>query len=128
MDSVVSEPLVDGYEIALEVYDDRGRYMGTWDYEIDHEALVNWEELDTQDPDRALALVRVLILSRLKKYSPLTWELLTNNTRHSEFLADGVPAYIMIEIPLLSCVNAAVRSMYTALSNLALEENVRTIH
>lgn len=119
---------LDELQLIVEVFDHEGNFEGEWAYEVSRSSITQWEEIDIQDFEQGKTLVRYLLLSKLKEHSPITWELLANNTCLSEFLYEGVPSNIVAEIPRLSVVNAAVDRMYDCLSRVVLEEDIRVAH
>ena len=115
-------------QLIVEMYDELGNFEGEWDYEVSRDSIENWEKVDWANIEDGMSLVRFLLLSRLKEHSPLTWKLLSNNTSMGEFLTEGVPKYLVEEIPRLSIVNIAVERMYACLSKLVIEEQIRIEH
>jgi len=122
------EEEIEQLELVVEVYDHVGNYEGQWSYEVSRDSIKQWEQADTEDFKQGKSLVRYLLLSRLKEHSYITWELLSKNTCLGEFLTDGVPTDLVLEIPRLSIVNAAVDRMYDCLCRLVVDEHIRMIH
>ena len=119
---------IESMSLVVEVFDNAGNFEGEWDYEVSRESLAQWEEADTEDPQEGLSLVRYLLISRLREHSPITWQLLTNNTCITEFVDNGVSQDLVAEIPRLHIVNIAVQRMYECLSDLVFSENIRIYH
>ena len=124
MDEVVIEEI----QLVVEVYDDFGNFEGEWAYEVSREALEEWERVDCGDSLAGKTMVRLLLISRLRQHSLLTWELLKNNVCRADFIVGGVPEDIINEIPRLRLVNIAVDKMYSCLSELVITENIRIVH
>lgn len=119
---------LENVELVIEVYDDFGNFEGEWCYEVSRDAIEQWETADQVDAVQGLSMVRFLLLSRLAEHSPITWELLKNNVCMGEFVIQGIPKSIEREIPRLKIVNIAVDRMYNCLSNLVIDECIRTVH
>lgn len=117
-----------GMQLVVEVYDTSGNFEGEWDYDVSRDSLERWEEADSRDFREGKSLVRYLLISRLHDHCPLTWLLLTNNVNIGEFIDQGVPQDLIAEIPRLNVVNTAVDKMYSCLSNLVIEEEIRMVH
>ena len=124
MDEVELEEI----QLVVEVYDDFGNFEGEWAYEVSRESLEEWESIDCADSGAGKTMVRLLLISRLREHSQITWELLKNNVCRAEFTVAGVPEAIIREIPRLRTVNIAVDRMYSCLSELVITENIRIVH
>lgn len=119
---------VEQLELVVEVFDHEGNFDGEWTYAVTRNSIEQWEAVDTLDYDHGKSLVRYLLLSKLKEHSYITWELLSNNTCLGEFLTEGVPGSIVLEIPRLSVVNTAVDRMYDCLCRIVIDEQIRVVH
>ena len=117
-----------GMQLVVEVYDNSGNFEGEWDYEVTRDSLERWEEADSQDFNEGKSLVRYLLISRLREHCSLTWRLLTNNVCLGEFIEGGVPQDLIAEIPRLNIINTAVDKMYSCLSQLVIDEEIRMVH
>lgn len=121
------EPL-DMLTLVVEVYDHTGSHEGNWEYEVSRNSIINWESIDHISEEDGKSLVRYLLITRLEEYSPITWKLLSNNSCMGEFLSEGVPDYLVNEIPRLGLINRAVEKMYNCLSAVVVNEEIRIVH
>ncbi len=117
--------------VVIEDENEESLYEGT--FTLGCRAVEIWESIDLEDPDKGLALLRTLVLSKLDvQEDPLKDLILealyTQDVTPRELINEGITDCLCEAFPKLSLVRSVVEKVYETMSSAVIELGFRKVH